>query len=165
MRYLLFTFLLLISFSCTKSVDENRVIDTQKFSQLITEKDKTLVYVWTTWCSGCRKSLSETLPKLMQNLNTEEYQLILIAVSKNKAEVDSLIESSGLATTSYLLDFFGPDKGSFQSIGIRQFLSANFKGEKIYTGGIPVFFLVDSNKEILQKKLPHSYDDVIQILR
>jgi len=165
MRYLLFSFLLLISFSCTKSVDENRVIDIQKFSQLIKEKDKTFVYVWTTWCSGCRKSLSETLPRLMKDINSEEYQLILIAASKNRVEVDSLVGASGLSNSSWFLDFLGPDKGSFQSIGIRQFLSANFKGEKIYTGGIPVFFLVDRNKKVLEKKLPHSYDEVMQLLK
>jgi len=101
----------------------------------------------------------------MKDINSEEYQLILIAASKNRVEVDSLVGASGLSNSSWFLDFLGPDKGSFQSIGIRQFLSANFKEEKIYTGGIPVFFLVDSNKKVLQKKLPHSYDEIIQVLK
>ena len=53
---------------------------------------------------------------------------------------------------------------SFQSLGIRLFMSANFKGEEIYSGGIPVFFLVNRDKRALQKKLPHSYDEVMEVL-
>ncbi|WP_282015943.1 thioredoxin domain-containing protein [Marinifilum flexuosum] len=165
MRYLFVVTLLLLSFSCSNPVDEKRIIDSNKFNEFISKKDKTLVYIWTTWCSGCRKSLEETLPKLMQDINEEEYQLLLIAVSKNRVEVDSLVEASGLRNNSYFLDFIGPDKGKFQSIGIRQFLSSNFPNEKIYTGGIPVFVLVSRDKEVLVKKLPHTYDGVMEILK
>lgn len=165
MKYLLLFSLLLISFSCSHPVDEKRIIDSEKFDEIISKKDKTLVYIWTTWCSGCRKSLEKTLPKLIQDINEEEYQLLLIVVSKNRVEVDSLVEASGLHNNSYFLDFIGPDKGKFQSIGIRQFLNSNFPNDKIYTGGIPVFFLVSRDKEVLIKKLPHSYDEVMEILK
>ena len=165
MRYTLASILLLIVLSCSNSVDEKRLMDSDKLSEIISQKDKTLIYIWTTWCSGCRKSLEHTLPMLMQDIDREEYQLLLIAVSKDKHEVDSLILASGLNNTSYFLEFLGPNKGKFQSLGIRQFMSANFKGEEIYTGGIPVFFLVNHDKRVLQKKLPHSYDEVIEVLR
>ncbi|WP_321279956.1 thioredoxin family protein [Marinifilum fragile] len=164
MRYLLILTLLLLSFSCSNSVDEKRIIDSRKFNTIISQKDKTLVYIWTTWCSGCRKNLEQTLPKLMQDINGEEYQLLLIAVSKNREEVDSLVSASGLSNHSYFLDFIGPDKGKFQSIGIRQFLSSNFPNEKIYIGGIPVFFLVSRDQEVLIKNLPHSYNEVMEML-
>lgn len=165
MRCLFVVTLLLLLFSCSHPVDKKRIIDSEKFDEIISKKDKTLVYIWTTWCSGCRKSLEKTLPKLIQDINEEEYQLLLIAVSKNRAEVDSLVEASGLNNNSYFLNFIGPDKGKFQSIGIRQFLSSNFPNEKIFTGGIPVFFLVSREKEVLMKKLPHSYDEVMNVLR
>ncbi|GAB7088982.1 hypothetical protein JCM15579A_30860 [Marinifilum fragile] len=100
----------------------------------------------------------------MQDINGEEYQLLLIAVSKNREEVDSLVSASGLSNHSYFLDFTGPDKGKFQSIGIRQFLSSNFPNEKIYIGGIPVFFLVSRDQEVLIKNLPHSYNEVMEML-
>ncbi|MCY1635805.1 TlpA family protein disulfide reductase [Marinifilum sp. D737] len=164
MRYLFVVTLLLLSFSCSNSVDEKRIIDSNKFNEFISKKDKTLVYIWTTWCSGCRKSLEETLPKLIQDIKADDYQLLMIAVSKNKEEVDSLVGANGLSSNSYLLDFIGPDKGKFQSVGIRQFLSSNFPNEKIFTGGIPVFFLVSRDKEVLVKKLPHTYDEVMEIL-
>lgn len=165
MRYLLFATFLLFTFSCSNPVDEERIIDSDSFNQILLQKDKTLVYIWTTWCSGCRKSLEQTLPKLMQDIKSEEYQLLLIAVSKNRAEVDSLVGASGLNSSSYFLNFIGPDKGKFQSIGIWQFFSSNFPDEKIYTGGIPVFFLVNRDKNVLIKKLPHSYDEVMKVLK
>lgn len=140
-------------------------MDSKKMSQLISKKDKTLVYIWTTWCSGCRETLAEILPDLKANIDTSQIQIILIAASKNKTEVDSLVSASGFSNSSYFLDFIGPDKGKFQTLGIKQFLSANFKGEKIYTGGIPVFFLVDHNGKILNKKLPHSYEELISALK
>lgn len=164
MKYTLVV-LLAFLFSCMSSVNDNNIINSEKLSEFISQKDKTLVYIWTTWCSGCRNSLEETLPKLMQDIKVEEYQLLLIAVSKNRAEVDSLVEVSGLNKNSYFLDFIGPDKGKFQSLGIRKFLSANFKGEKIYNGALPVFFLVNRNKKVLVNKLPNNYDDAIAILK
>jgi hypothetical protein len=100
----------------------------------------------------------------MQDINGEEYQLLLIAVSKNRAEVDSLVGASDLNNHSYFLDFIGPAKGKFQSIAIRQFLFSNFPNKKIYTGGIPVFFLVSRDKEVVIKKLPHTYDEVMEVL-
>lgn len=164
MRYLFFT-LLLFFFSCSNPIDKKRIINSDEFNEIVSQRDKTLVYIWTTWCSGCRKSLEQTLPKLMQDIKAEDYQLLMIAVSKNREEVDSLVGASGLNSNSYFLDFIGPDKGKFQSIGIRQFLSSNFPDEKIYTGGIPVFFLVSRGKEVLIKKLPHSYDELMEILK
>ena len=161
--FVLITLLLVVS--CTKSVEEKRLINSDKFNQIISEKDKTLVYIWTTWCSGCRNSLQHTLPKLINSLNDKEYQLLLIAVSKNVAEVDSLVHLSGLSSSNiYFLDFIGPDKGKFQSLGIRQFLTANFPDNKIYNGGIPVFFLVDSNGHVLIKKMPKSYYNIMDVL-
>lgn len=165
MRYLFVVTLLLLSFSCSNPVDKKRIINSDEFNEIVAQKDKTLVYIWTTWCSGCRKSLEHTIPQLMKTVNKEEYQLLLIAVSKNRAEVDSLVGASGLNNNSYFLAFIGPDKGKFQSIGIRNFLSSNFPNEKIYTGGIPVFFLVSRDKEVLIKKLPHSYDEVMEVLK
>ncbi|NOU59896.1 TlpA family protein disulfide reductase [Marinifilum caeruleilacunae] len=165
MRYLFLSIFLTFCFSCTNPIDEKRLIDMNQFEELVSQKDKTLVYIWTTWCSGCRKSLEYSLPKLMKDLNQDEYQLILIAASKNKEEVDSLVTASGLENASYFLDFLGPDKGKFQAVGIRQFMSANFKGEEIYTGGIPVFFLVNREMKVLHKKLPHTYDEAIELLQ
>jgi thiol-disulfide isomerase/thioredoxin len=165
MRYLLVAMLLFLAFSCTNPINEKRIISSEKFTEIVSQKDKTLVYIWTAWCSGCRKSLEHTLPKLMQDINTNEYQLLLIAASKNRAEIDSLVIASGLGKSSYFLDFIGPDKGKFQSIGIRQFLSSDFSNEKIYTGGIPVFFLINREKKVLIKKLPHFYDEVMEVLK
>ncbi|WP_421921129.1 TlpA family protein disulfide reductase [Marinifilum sp.] len=164
MKFLLALTISIIAFSCSNPVDENRIIDSEQFAEIVSQKDKTLVYIYTTWCSGCRKSLEQTLPKLMHDINTEDYQLVLIAVSKNRAEVDSLVAASALSNSSYFLDFIGPDKGKFQSLGIRQFLTSNFPDDKIYTGGIPVFFLVNRDKKILEKKLPHAYDEVVELL-
>ena len=164
-KKLLLAFVFLFAFSCSSSIEDSRLMDANKMSQLISKKDKTLVYIWTTWCSGCRETLAETLPDLKANIDTSEVQIILIAASKNKHEVDSLVGKSGFTKSSYFLDFIGPDKGKFQTLGIKQFLSANFKGEKIYTGGIPVFFLVDRNGKVLNKKLPHSCEELISDLK
>ncbi len=164
MRYLLAISLLLGALSCSNTTGRDRMIDSQKLSHLISQKDKTLVYVWTTWCSGCRKTLSETLPRLQENIDTSEYQILLIAASKNKAEVDSLVSATALKGNSYLLDFTGPDKGVFQNLGIQFLLEKTFPNEAIFTRAIPVFFLVDRNGKVLNKKLPHSYDEAIRLL-
>ena len=140
------------------------MIDSGKLTHLISQKDKTLVYVWTTWCSGCRKTLAETLPRLQETIDTSEYQILLIAASKNKAEVDSLISATALKENSYLLNFTGPDKGVFQNLGIQFLLEKSFPNDEIFTRAIPVFFLVDRNGQVLNNKLPHSYDEVIRLL-
>lgn len=163
-RIVLFIGVFLISVSCSSTKDEERMINSQKLSKLISQKDKSLVYIWTTWCSGCRETLANTLPKLQQELDTSQFQIILIAASKNRQEVDSLMANSGLKESSYMLQFIGLDKGKFQTIGINSFLSSNFIKTKIYDGGIPVFFLVDRNGKVLNKKLPHSYDELMEAL-
>ncbi|PKQ66695.1 hypothetical protein BZG01_10505 [Labilibaculum manganireducens] len=139
-------------------------MDSEKLTHLISQKDKTLVYVWTTWCSGCRKTLAETLPRLQEDIDTSEYQILLIAASKNKQEVDSLLANSALQMNSYFLDFTGPDKGMFQNLGIQFLLEKTFPEEDIFTRAIPVFFLVDSNGKVLYKKLPHSYEEANGVL-
>ncbi|MBL4559545.1 MAG: redoxin family protein [Labilibaculum sp.] len=164
MRFLLVIGLLLATFSCSNNTEKGRIIDSKKLNYLISQKDKTLVYVWTTWCSGCRETLAETLPKLQEDIDTSEYQIILIAASKNKAEVDSLVSTNTLKENSYFLDFTGPDKGVFQNLGIQLLLDASFPDEDIFTRAIPVFFLVDKKGKVLNKKLPHSYDEAIRLL-
>jgi thiol-disulfide isomerase/thioredoxin len=164
MRYLLAISLLLGTLSCSNTTERERMITSQKLSQLISKKDKTLVYVWTTWCSGCRKTLAETLPQLQETIDTSQYQILLIAASKNKAEVDSLVSATALKGNSYLLNFTGPDKGVFQNLGIQFLLERSFPNDEIFTRAIPVFFLVDRNGKILNKKLPHDYDEVIRLL-
>ncbi|WP_320020216.1 redoxin family protein [Labilibaculum manganireducens] len=164
MRYLLAICLFLITLSCSNSAEKGRMINSKKLSQLISQKDKTLVYVWTTWCSGCRKTLAETLPRLQETIDTSEYQILLIAASKNKEEVDSLVSASGLQINSWFLDFTGPDKGVFQNLGIQFLLEKTFPKAGIFTRAIPVFFLVDRNGKVLNKKLPYSYDEAIRLL-
>ncbi|MUP39691.1 TlpA family protein disulfide reductase [Labilibaculum euxinus] len=165
MRYILAISLLFMSFSCSNTTEKGRMINSQKLSHLISQKDKTLVYIWTTWCSGCRKTLAETLPRLQENIDTSEYQILLIAASKNKEEVDSLVSASGLQINSWFLDFTGSDKGVFQNLGIQLLLKKNFPNNDIFTRAIPVFFLADKNGKVLNKKLPHSYDDVMNVIR
>lgn len=164
MRYVLVFSLLFATFSCTNRTEQERMIDSEKLNRLVSQKEKTLVYIWTTWCSGCRKTLAATLPSLHQNIDTSEYQIILIAASKNKAEVDSLVRSSSLKINSYLLDFTGPDKGVFQNLGIEFLLEKTFPNDEIFSRAIPVFFLVDRNGKVLIKKLPHSYEESISLL-
>lgn len=163
MRYLLVISLLFASLSCSNTTGRERMIDSQKLSHLISQKDKTLVYFWTTWCSGCRKTLDETLPRLQETIDTSEYQILLIAASKNREEVDSLVSAAALKGNSYLLDFTGPDKGVFQNLGIQFLLEKTFPNDEIFTRSIPVFFLVDRNGTVLNKKLPHSYDEAIRL--
>ncbi|MDM8160439.1 redoxin family protein [Labilibaculum sp. K2S] len=164
MRYLLVISLLFASFSCSNTTEKGRMINSQKLSYLISKKDKTLVYIWTTWCSGCRKTLAETLPRLQETIDASEYQILLIAASKNKAEVDSLVSNNALQVNSYFLDFAGPDKGIFQNSGIHFLLEKTFPNDEIFTRAIPVFFLVDRKGKVLNKKLPHSYDEAIYLL-
>ncbi|WP_321319636.1 redoxin family protein [Labilibaculum sp.] len=164
MRYLLAISLLFATLSCSNSAEKGRMIDSGKLTHLISQKDKTLVYVWTTWCSGCRKTLAETLPRLQETIDASEYQILLIAASKNKAEVDSLVSNNALQVNSYFLDFTGPDKGIFQNLGIQFLLEKTFPNDEIFTRAIPVFFLVDKNGKVLNKKLPHSYDEAISLL-
>ncbi|RUT78771.1 TlpA family protein disulfide reductase [Ancylomarina longa] len=156
--------LLLFVISCASSMDDQRLMDTAKLNHFISQKDKTLVYVWTTWCSSCRATLAETLPKIKAEMDTSHYQLLLIAASKDRKEVDSLVTKQGLLENSYYLDFVGPDKGIFQNIGIQLLLERTFPNDKIFTRAIPVFFLVDRNKNILQKKIPHSYYEAIRVV-
>jgi len=163
-RLFLVVSLLLVLFSCSNNTEKGRMIDSKKLNHLISQKDKTLVYVWTTWCSGCRETLAETLPKLRKDIDSSEYQIILIAASKNKAEVDSLVSVNTLEENSYFLDFTGPDKGVFQNLGIQFLLEKSFPNNVIFTRAIPVFFLVDKNGKILNKKFPHSYDEAIYLL-
>ncbi|BAX80085.1 redoxin family protein [Labilibaculum antarcticum] len=164
MRYLLAISLLLGALSCSNTTEREQLIDSAKLTHLISQKDKTLVYIWTTWCSGCRKTLAETLPRLQESIDTSEYQILLIAASKNKAEVDSLLSAAALQENSYLLNFTGPDKGVFQNLGIQFLLEKSFPKDEIFTRAIPVFFLVDRNGTVLNKKLPHSYDEAIRLL-
>ncbi|MDQ1771720.1 redoxin family protein [Labilibaculum sp. A4] len=164
MRYLLAISLLFATLSCSNSSEKGRMIDSGKLTHLISQKDKTLVYVWTTWCSGCRKTLAETLPRLQETIDTSEYQILLIAASKNKEEVDSLVSASGLQINSWFLDFTGPDKGVFQNLGIQFLLEKTFPKAEIFTRAIPVFFLVDRNGKVLNKKLPHCYDEFMNVI-
>jgi len=157
--------LLFFVISCASSKDDQQLMDTAKFNHFISQKDKTLVYVWTTWCSSCRVTLGETLPKIKEEMDTSHYQLLLIAASKDRREVDSLVAAQGLQEDSYYLDFVGPDKGIFQNIGIQLLLERTFPNDKIFTRAIPVFFLVDRNKHILQKKIPHSYYEAMRIIK
>ncbi len=165
MRYLLVVILILASFSCSNSKEEQQMINSKKLTHLIAQKDKSLIYIWTTWCSGCRETLVETLPDLQASIDTSKVQLILIAASKNRAEVDSLVASSMLTSNSYYLDFNGPDKGIFQNLGIQFLLEKTFPEEEIFTRAIPVFILVDREGKLINKKLPHSYDEAIRLLR
>lgn len=164
MRYLLAISLLLGTLSCSNSTEMGRMIDSKKLTHLITQKDKTLVYIWTTWCSGCRKTLTETLPRLQETIDTSQFQILLIAASKNKAEVDSLVSVTTLKGNSYLLNFTGPDKGVFQNLGIQFLLQRSFPNDEVFTRDIPVFFLVDRNRNILNKKIPYSYNEAIFLL-
>ncbi len=164
MRYLLAIGLLFVSFSCSNTAEKERMIDSQKLSHMISRKDKTLVYVWTTWCSGCRKTLAETLPRLQETIDASEYQILLIAASKNKAEVDSLVSNNALQVNSYFLDFAGPDKGIFQNLGIQFLLEKTFPNDEIFTRAIPVFFLVDRKGKVLNKKLPHTYSELKNVI-
>lgn len=164
MRYLLAISLLLGTFSCSNSAERGRMIDSKKLNHLIFQKDKTAVYIWTTWCSGCRKTLAETLPGLQEAIDTSQVQILLIAASKNKAEVDSLVSDAALKGNSYLLNFTGPDKGMFQNLGIQFLLERSFPNDEIFTRAIPVFFLVGRNGKVLNKKLPHSYNEAIGLL-
>ena len=164
MRYLLTISLLFAALSCTNTTEQERMIDSSKLSQLISQKNKTLVYVWTTWCSGCRKTLAETLPRLQENIDTSQVQILLIAASKNKVEVDSLVSDAASQGNSYLLNFTGPDKGVFQNLGIKFLLEKTFPNDEIFTRAIPVLFLVDRNGKVLHKKLPHSYEEAILVL-
>ncbi|MBI9056732.1 MAG: TlpA family protein disulfide reductase [Labilibaculum sp.] len=162
---LLIACLLLFVISCTSSQDDKRMINAEKLNHLIANKDKTLVYIWTTWCSGCRETLPETLPKLQETIDTSQVQILLIAASKNKAEVDSLVSTTAFKGNSYLLNFTGPDKGVFQNLGIQFLLEGSFPNDEIFTRAIPVFFLVDRNGKVLNKKLPHSCEELISNLK
>ncbi|WP_101261053.1 redoxin family protein [Labilibaculum filiforme] len=164
MRYLLVISLLFATLSCSNSLEKERMMDSEKLTHLISQKNKTIVYIWTTWCSGCRKTLAETLPQLQENIDTSEYQILLIAASKNKSEVASLLSNTNVQINSYFLDFAGPDKGIFQNLGIQLLLEKAFPGEEIFTRAIPVLFLVDRNGKVLNKKLPHNYNEVIGVL-
>ena len=139
-KKLLLAFVFLFAFSCSSSNEDSRLMDVNKMSQLISKKDKTLVYIWTTWCSGCRETLAETLPDLKTNIDTSEVQIILIAASKNKTEVDSLVSMSGFSESSYFLNFIGPDKGKFQTLGIRHFYQPILRVRKFIQVEFPCFF-------------------------
>lgn len=156
--------ILLTTIACSFQTDDSRAIDADKLSRLISQKDKTLVYVWTTWCSGCRKTLAETLPRLQGDLDSSKYQILLIAASKNRQEVDSLVTINALRKNTYFLNFVGPDKGTFQNLGIQFLLEETFPDTELFTRAIPVFFLIDRNKKVLHKKIPHTYNEAITVL-
>lgn len=164
MKKILLLCIHLIAIACSSQTDDPRVINADKLSRMISQKDKTLVYVWTTWCSGCRKTLAETLPRLQEDLDSGQYQILLIAASKNRQEVDSLIANNALRENTYFLNFTGPDKGAFQNLGIKFLLEETFPEDELFTRGIPVFFLIDRNKKVLHKKIPHTYNEARAVL-
>ncbi len=138
---ILFAILLAIIVHFTHaSAFEVKEIEPQEFKSTVMINSKIkLIYIFTSWCSVCKRSFSQVID-LYKDFDSKEVDIVLISLDDNDAIVKKTFKPfEDQDFTIYRINQDNP----------KEILKALLKAGILYQGSIPHATLIDSNGSIV----------------
>ncbi len=164
----MFYALILLLYSCQSSQNtapSKDIVTTERLTEVIKQKEYSLIYFWTTWCGPCRKTLAETLPVIAQTIDSSNAQLITVAISKDEQKINAIMDRSALKSQKFRLAFSAPDMYLTHKLVLKNTLETLFPNSSVWNNSVPVFVLVDKNLNVLIPKIPSEIEEAITALK
>ncbi len=168
MKYLAIILLALFITSCSAQDDntyENlttlKVIDGDEVGSMVKEKQYTAVYFWATWCGPCRTTLKKSIQPMMDSLKRDDFQVLVVAISKKPELTQKIIDQAGITQTTYVVNDYSFDNALGDKMKMNKIIK-RISGVS-FQNKVPVVLMMDKSGKVYGDT--YSMYDVSRFLR
>ncbi|MEZ5018011.1 MAG: thioredoxin-like domain-containing protein [Flavipsychrobacter sp.] len=172
MRY--FALLLLIPFvfsACGAAAgddDKNynlstvKVIKGKDVAPMTKEKEYTAVYFWATWCTPCRLTLKKSIKQMLDTAQNDNFQILVVALSKNPEQVQQIISDAGITQTTYVVNDYTFDNALGDKLKMNKVIKS-INDDVKFLNQVPVVLMLNKEGKVLGDT--YHVPDIIRFLK
>lgn len=156
--------LLLVSCNTTGKeydLDNVRVIKGAEVKELIKKTQYSAIYLWTTWCGPCRSTLKKKIKPIMDTNSRDDFQVLIVAVSKNPEQVQDIISKAGITQEVYVVNDYALDAALTDKMKMNKIISS-IDDDIDFINRVPVTLIVDNNSKVYGEA--HHTSDLINFV-
>lgn len=167
MKYFHLIGIILLAFTSCSSSDKEyslgnvNVIEGAEVSALIKQKQYSAIYFWTTWCAPCRSTLKRTIKPILDTINRDDFQVLVVALSKQPEKVKEIIDATGVTQDVYVVKDYTFDNALADKMKMNNIIS-KIDDEIGFINSVPAVLMVDKNNVVYGKE--HSVIDLYNFL-
>lgn len=171
--FIVFVFIVFVVFNNIK-VDKTHSLSVSKFKEMISQKKRTLIFVWTDWCPTSKKVLADVWLNLQDSLSAnglDSVGIIVFTPERKSFEIISMHREKGLSN-SFTISTSYFNSGFTDRIAIKKFLKealgdslVNRLTYKNVLFGLPLEFIVNNNSELESEYIPRSETEIVKYLK
>lgn len=155
--------------SCGASADEKdynlttvKLAKGEDIAPMTKQKDYTAVYFWATWCAPCRSTLKKTISQMLDTVKRDDFQLLVVALSKNPNHVQQIITDAGITQTTYVVNDYTLGNALGDKLKMNKIITS-INEEVKFLNQVPVVLMLNKDGEVLGDT--YSVYDINRFLR
>ncbi len=124
-----------------------KVIKGKDVAALTKQTEYTAVYLWATWCTPCRSTLKKTIRQMMDTVKRDDFQIVVVALSKHPDKVQEIVDKAGISQTTYVVNDYTFDNALGDKMKMNKIIKSINKDVK-FLNQVPVVLMVDKDGKV-----------------